>query len=221
MSYKRLIGIFEDHLQVNPTVSSSALYLMGLYIKQSETVFQHFKPLLGSKGLFTKIHTLLTTKEAVLKEQMKKMEGTNYGHPITGYFDHVFSFLNTYLDKISASKEDVNLLFVLLRESGLDQKTLELIDKLDQDLYMSPKGLLSYLMLICDCANMKKQGGAYFSDNILSSSLISRYNQLLSENQCSAIKDWPANLGGGEQGAELLVLQTIRIYHLCFNQNVG
>ena len=194
---------------------------MGLYIKQSETVFQHFKPLLGSKGLFTKIQALLSTKESLLKEQMKKTEGTNYGYPITGYFDHVFSFLNSYLDKISASKEDVNLLFVLLRESGLDQKSFEFMDKLDQELYLSPKGLLSYLMFLCDCANLKKLGGTYFSENILSHSLISRYNSLLSESQCSIIKEWPANLGGGEQGAELLVLQTIRIYHLCFNQNVG
>lgn len=212
--------MFEDQLVTHPLVSLTALYNISLLIKQSEDMFQYFKASLASKGLFTKLASLFSGKGAGLKEQLVNLEGSNYGHPIIGYFDHVFTFLNTFLERISASKEDVSLFFVLLKESNLDQKIVEVFDLLDQELVLSPKGLLGYLIFMCDCATLKKAGGSFFLDAALSSSAIIRYSVLLSEAQFSAVRDWPSSLGGGEQGAELLVTQIVRTFQLCFNQNV-
>lgn len=213
--------MFDDHLPTSPLVSLVALYKVSLLIKQSEDMFQYFKSSLASRSLFTKIANIIAGKGAGLKEQMLKLESSNYGHQAVGYFDHIFSFLNTFLEKIAASKEDVSLFFVFMKESGLDQKIVDLFDQLDQERFVSPKGLLGYLMFICDCANLKKAGGTFFFDAALSSTTIARYSILLSEQQFIAVKEWPTALGGGEQGAELLVSQIVRIFHLCFNQNVG
>lgn len=213
--------MFEEHLASQPLVSLTALYNIGLLIKHSDDMFQYFKASIASKGLFTKFATLIAGKGATLKDQLLKLEGSNYSHPNVGYFDHIFTFLNTFLDRISASKEDVSLFFVLLKESGLDHRIVELVDSLDQDLYLSPKGLLSYLMFVCDCATLKRMGGEFFLEAVLSASAIARYTLLLGEAQFNAVREWPVAYGGGDQGAELLATQIIRIFQLCFNQNVA
>ena len=43
---------------------------------------------------------------------------------------------------------------------------------------------------------------------------------MLTEQQYLGIKEWPVSLGGGEQGADVLVSQVLRVFHLTFNQNV-
>lgn len=220
ISYKRLLPIFEENIQATPFLSVTALYKISLLIKQSEDMFQYFKASLASKSLFAKLAALVTSKGAGLREQLLKFESSNYGHPVVGYFDHIFTFLNTFLEKIAASKEDVSLFFVLLKESQLDQKIVEVFDFLDQELLLSPKGLLGFLIFVCDCATLKRSGGAFFLDAALSSAAFARYTVLLGESQFLAVKEWPPTLGGGEQGAELLVSQIARVFQLCFNQNV-
>lgn len=43
---------------------------------------------------------------------------------------------------------------------------------------------------------------------------------MLTEQQYSALRDWPTALGGGEQGADIMVSQILRILQLPFNPNV-
>jgi hypothetical protein len=103
-------------------------------------------------------------KEAELK--IKKLEGTNYGYPFSGLLDGLFTYLNSYLEKINNNKEDITLFFLLLKESGLDAKIVELLENLNPHFIVSPKGVLSFLLFICDAAHSKKFGAAIFAENI-------------------------------------------------------
>lgn len=220
MPHQKLIPLFDEHCKTFPVLAVAALYQASLLVSKSEELFQNLRQTLGQKSQIAKLTSLLSVKQGELSATLRRLEGVNYGYAQMGYFDQMFGLLSTWIEKISHSKEDTNLYFVHAKETGLEGKILDQLVILDKDLYLSPKGLLSYLMYLCDCASLKKTGGTFSIEQLFSTTNMKRLSSLLTEAQYLLIKDWPAVSGGGEQIADLIISYTVRLYQLPFNLGI-
>ena len=165
---KRLLSLFEESSSSNISITLCCLSQFSLLIHQSEDLFHFFRPHISTKSHFAKLLLILSYKEANVRSILRKMDGTNFGFPHQGMYDSVVYFLASYLERIGPAKEETSLFFLLMKETGLDVELQQLAGNIEKDLFLSPKGMHSYLLFLSDCANMKKLGGSHFAEDLLS-----------------------------------------------------
>ena len=165
---KRLTSLFEETCAANTGVALCCLGQISTLIHQSEDLFHFFRPTICTKSHFGKLLALLCLKEGQVKPLLRKIDGCNFGYSCQGLYDPIVFFLSSYLEKIGPNKEDTSLFFLLMKETGLDAELQQMGSLIEKDLYLSPKGMLSYFIFMCDCANMKRHGGGQFAEDLLS-----------------------------------------------------
>ena len=87
------------------------------------------------------------------KEDVKKVEGTNYGCPISGFYDYPIALLQRLIQKYTtdtkALKEDMISAFLsALAQSNMAETIVNIILTLGNQTDISPKGVVSLLTVI-------------------------------------------------------------------------
>lgn len=145
------------------------------------------------KGALRAVAELLAVPQSNKLEEMRKIEGSNYGiHPV-GMYDPAFLFLHRLL--VRAQKESPKRMEELLRgvrESKVQGRLAGVVVGLSSKVDLSPRGLISLLMVVYDVVS---EGiGDEFAEEGLLGALVG----LLGEEQVEALGEWPVGLGGGE-----------------------
>lgn len=128
-------------------------------------------------------------------EEMRKIEGSNYGIHAVGLYDPLFLFLHRLLLRLQRElpRKHEELLRAM-REAKLQVRVSALVVGLSSKTDLSPRGLISLLMLLYDLLST----GIWdeFADEGVLGALVG----LLREAQVEALVEWPVTLGGGEVG---------------------
>jgi len=87
------------------------------------------------------------------KEDVKKVEGTNYGCPLSGFYDLPISLLQRLIQKYTtdtkALKEDMITTFLAaLNQSNMAETIVNIVLTLANETDISPKGVISLLVVI-------------------------------------------------------------------------
>ena len=105
----------------------------------------------GDKLFFKTIAEFLSHSQTNKLEEMRKIEGSNYGiHPV-GLYDPAFLFLHRLLVRLQ--KENPKRLedaVRAMREQKLQVKISQMVCGLSSKTDLSPRGLISLLMLLYD-----------------------------------------------------------------------
>lgn len=209
---------FDKNINDHPYISVICLNTIGIYIAQSEEVYYQLKKQLSSKSFIKKVGILFSTNLDKMTE-VKKLDGSCYNFPQNGYYDGIFTYMNAFFGRQSRSREDLPVLFLTLKELNFNDKLINIIKNLSQKSEISPKGFLSYLMLICDFAYAAKYGST-LGQELFKEDNVKNLVALLNESQFNALSEWPMSSGGGPLGNELLITQIIRILQIPFSSNI-
>lgn len=136
---------------------------------------------------------LISNSQSNKLEEMRKIEGSNYGVHLLGLYDSPFLFLHRLLLRLQKdSPKKGEELLRGLQKSKLPGRISQLVCGLSSKTDLSPRGLISLLMLLYDL--MSTSINDEFADESFLQGLIS----LLTEEQVSSLEEWPVSLGGGE-----------------------
>ena len=125
-------------------------------------------------------YALMHLARSNLSKHVVEIEGTNYCCVSVGFFDGIFNYFNSVLDKIKNSKEELSLFHHMFRETKLDVLTIDLLNTLGPETQLNPKGLLLFLMFVCDCAYSRKYG-SMMHNSLTSEQNILTLKKLLSD----------------------------------------
>ena len=83
-------------------------------------------------------------------EEVKKLEGCDFGCPVYGFLDGLFIFLQKIVSKAIKEQKKIGGLLKRMEESGLNDLILQQLAGLNQKSDISPKGFIALLTLIHD-----------------------------------------------------------------------
>ena len=158
-------------------------------------------------------------------EEVRKIEGSGYCCPTTGFFDGLFNFLQKSLiyvklrmfifykiSQLKSTKDTkrLNNLLINCEESGLADSTIQMLINLNQKSDISPKGLISLLSFLHDAIHVEFNS---FGKKLFQENSIRLLSGLMKEAQLLAIQEWPLTYGGGLSCVHLVVAQVLRIFN--------
>lgn len=154
-------------------------------------------------------------------DEMRRVEGSNYGTPVQMYLDVVISFLQKLLyrchkeGQVISKTQNMKTIFKALEDVKLDNSLIDVITYLGQKNFeLSPKGLLSYITLVHEAVNLGFASLArkFFKNvNHISQSTLQIVCSLMKENQLQQIQEYPSVSGGGSACVYRLILQMQRL----------
>jgi len=83
-------------------------------------------------------------------EEIRNIEGSNFGCPVYGFNDGVINFLQRLLFRYHKEHRKLSELFSLFEQSGIDNAIINLLITLNSKSEVSPKGFVSCLILVHD-----------------------------------------------------------------------
>lgn len=111
---------------------------------------------------------------------------------MVGLYDSTFLFLHRLLSKLQKEQpRKADDVLKHLRDSKVHLKVQQLIGGLSSKSDLSPRGLISLLMLLYDLVS----GG--IGDEFAEENFLQALIGLLSEDQVASLEEWPTSLGGG------------------------
>jgi len=123
-------------------------------------------------------------------DEIRKIEGSGFGCPIYGFNDGIINFLSRLFFRYHKEHKKLSDLFKLFEDSGLDVSILNLLIQLNSKSDISPRGFVSFLILIHDTIISEFNS---FTKNVFSEKILRVLCGLLKESQLFAIKEWPLN----------------------------
>ena len=132
---------------------------------------------------------------------MRKIEGSGFGCPIYGFNDGVINFLQRLICRYHKEHKKLIDLFKLCEDSQLDASIINLLLNLNPKSDISPKGFVSFLILIHDLIFSEYLS---FSTKIFQEKVLRILCGLLKEAQLQVLNEWPASQGGGMMCVHLI-----------------
>jgi fused len=147
----------------------------------------------GDSSYYRALAELVSNPHINKLEEMRKIEGSNYGVHLVGLYDPAFLFLHRLLLRLQRENpkkgEDV---LRRVRESKMPARISQLLVNLSSKSDLSPRGLISLLMLLYDLLS------ASICDEFADEAFLQALIGLLGEEQVGSLEEWPVGLGGGE-----------------------
>ncbi len=118
-----LLEQFERNILINPIISIIVLNLLaeilqGENISAVSTIVQRFETINSFKLLNDLVNG--TSKKINKIEEIRKIEGSDFGCPIYGFNDSIINFLSRLFFRYHKDHKKLSDLFRLFEESGLD-----------------------------------------------------------------------------------------------------
>jgi len=138
------------------------------------------------------------------RSDMRKIDGTNFGCPYLGYFDHPIAMLQRLLTKYSQdlkqNKPVKGDLFQALNQNNICDSTMAFLVNLSSKTELSPKGFISLMNFVYDAIGNNLAGFLQkFFKNCLK-----LFCSFLREDQLLSVQEWPQYSGGGSNAATLI-----------------
>lgn len=152
------------------------------------------------------------------KDDIKKVDGTNFGCPIVGFYDYPLILLERlYARHMSdaASKTAIKSEFsASLDKINIADTIVSFVLNLNNRTDVSPRGLIPLLGFIHECVykDIKNVMQKIFKNCIRVLCSLIREDQLLS------IQEWPEICGGGSTAVNLIASQILRTFNLPFTR---
>jgi len=159
------------------------------------------------------LNALLSDKKKNKQEEVRKLEGSNFGCPSFGFNDGIILFLQRLLFRSYQQNRSIKEQFVLFEKSGILDSIVTLIRTLGPLSDLSPKGFLSLLVIVYDTilSDFLELFKLVYQEQVLSAIC-----GLIKESQWLALKEWPLCYGGGSDCVSLITVQLIRLFNLPF-----
>lgn len=104
---------------------------------------------------FKVLSDFLSNHQANKLEEMRKLEGSNYGLHFIGLYDPAFLFIHRFLVRLHKENSSKHEAFVrLIKDNKIQTKISQIVCNLSSKTDLSPRGLISLLMLLYDLLNI-------------------------------------------------------------------
>ncbi|EGR33161.1 protein kinase domain protein [Ichthyophthirius multifiliis] len=211
-----LLDNIEKNLHNNPIISVISINLLAEMLQNdnfySQAIIQKFQSINSYKIL---IELLNPSRKINKMEEIRHIEGSGFGCPVYGFNDCIIYFLQRLLFRYHKEHRKLQELFILFEQSGLDLQILNILLNLNQKSDISPKGFVSFLILVHDIIFSDFFS---FSQKIFQEKTLRIMCEILKENQLKALNEWPNSNGGGMMCVHLITAQLLRIFNLPFTQ---
>ena len=155
------------------------------------------------------------------KDDIKKVDGTNFGCPIIGFFDYPLILLERlyarHISESSRSKSSKSEFSASLDKINIADTIVSFILNLSNRTDVSPRGIIPLLGFIHECIykDIKNVMQKIFKN------CIRVLCSLIREDQFLSIQEWPEICGGGTTAVNLIASQILRTFNLPFTkQNI-
>lgn len=148
------------------------------------------------------------------RDDVKKVDGTNYGCPVIGFYDFPLVFLERLNSKHIAddgkSDHDFNK---SLNSINIADTMVAFILNMNIKTDISPRGIIALLGFVHESINkdIKNVMQKVFKN------CIKHLCSLIREDQLLAIQEWPKASGGDVQAVNLIAAQILRMLNLPFS----
>ena len=156
-----------------------------------------------------------------VKDDMKKVEGTNFGCPYLGFCDQPIALLQRLLSKNmkeihqNQERSTNDFVFAMMSANAADV-VAQLLNNLSSKTDISPRGLISLLTFIHDAILNEYK---HIIQKVVQACAKTLYS-LIRESQLLSIQEWPASAGGGASAVNLIAAQVLRIFNLPYSMVV-
>jgi len=211
--------LFEDNCTSNDpkvlvSVIASGLLaeMIGFDDKTAKFILSKFTGTAGASSL-TKLVTLIDINSTANRNEMRFLQGTNFGSPYSGFYDQPLNLLNKIQSKHMEQFPDVLQKDLLQGQNGsLGDIIMAFLLNLSSKTEMSPKGFVSLMSFVHDAINSDNKP---FMQKIFKNCL-KLLCSLVRENQLLAIQEWPTSSGGGNPAACFITTHILRIFNIPF-----
>lgn len=210
-----IMETYDKYISTHPYVSIIAINLLAELIQTESQISSPILARFQTLQSFTLLSELLNNQNKKINkvEEIRKIEGSCFGMPFSGFNDGIINFLQRMLYRYHKDKKQLADLFKLFQDSGIDQSIIHLLVNLGPKSDISPRGFVSLLIFIHDSIFSEFRT---FALQIYQDRVLRCLCQLLKEAQLQAITEWPASYGGGPMCVNLITAQLIRIINLPF-----
>ena len=209
--------LFEENIVTEPLVSTYSAGLLHEIMqkggsKNTEFILKRYSDV----NKISLIQQLLDINKK--KDDIKKVDGTNFGWPIMGFYDYPLILLERLFAKnisdASKSADQKNDFANSLNTINIADTVVSFILNLNTKTDVSPRGLIPLLGFIHECIykDVKNVMQKIFKNCIKVLWTLIREDQLLS------IQEWPDICGGGSSAVNLIASQILRIFNLPFTR---
>ncbi|KAL4452973.1 hypothetical protein ABPG73_012917 [Tetrahymena malaccensis] len=209
-----ILDNLEKNVWNHPIVAIISINLLAEILQNdsalSVAIIQKFQNV-NSYKLLTEL--LNPTKKVNKIEEIRNIEGSGFGCPVYGFNDGIINFLQRLLFRYHREHRKLSELFALFEQSGIDNSILNILTTLNSKSDISPKGFVSFLILIHDTII---SDFVQFSNKIFQEKVLLILCELLKESQLKALNEWPSSYGGGMMCVHLITAQLLRIFNLPF-----
>jgi fused len=208
--------IFEDNIVNEPLVATYAAgVLHEIMIKTKSSNGDFIIKRYSNVNKLSLIQQLLDINNK--KDDIKKVDGTNFGCPTIGFYDYPLILLERILAKhISkkSSSDKANEFFKSLNTINIADTVVSFVLNLGTRTDVSPRGLISVLgfvheLIYKDVKNVMQK---------IFKNCIRVLCSLIKEDQLLSIQEWPEICGGGTAAVNLMASQILRIFFLPFTK---
>ena len=209
--------IFEDNIVNEPLVSTYASGALHEIMQRggssnTEFIIKRY----ANVNKLSLIQQLLDINKK--KDDIKKVDGTNFGCPTIGFYDYPLIFLERlhakHISESSKSSDKTNEFSTALNTINIADSIVSFILNLGTRTDVSPRGLIPLLGFTHECIykDIKNVMQKIFKNCIRVLCSLIREDQLLS------IQEWPENCGGGPSAVNLIASQILRTFNLPFTR---
>lgn len=212
-----VIEIFEDNIVNEPLVATYACgALYEIMQKGGSSNAELIVKRYSNVNKLSLIQQLLDINKK--KDDIKKVDGTNFGCPTIGFYDYPLILLERLYAKFviesSRTSDRNNEFSTALNTINIADTVVSFILNLGTKTDVSPRGLVLLLGFIHECIHkdIKNVMQKIFKNCIRVLCSLIREDQLLS------IQEWPNICGGGSSAVNLIASQILRTFNLPFTR---
>ena len=209
--------IFEDNIVNEPLVATYATGVLHEIMQKtdqsnSEFIIKRYSHV----NKLSLIQQLLDINKK--KDDIKKVDGTNFGCPTIGFYDYPLILLERILAKYvlsqGSSLDPNSEFFRSLSTINIADTIMSFILNLGTRTDVSPRGIIPFMGFIHECIHkdVKNVMQKVFKNCIKVMCSLIREDQLLS------IQEWPEIYGGGASAVNLIASQVLRTFNLPFTR---
>lgn len=152
------------------------------------------------------------TKYITKQDEIKKIEGSNFGCPVFGFHDGPVLLLSKLWGKsMSYEFTNPNDFYLQLRSHKIIESLFFLLRGVNNKGDLSPRGVISLLTLLHD---LIVQDSNNLMKLLFADGTYKVIAQFLQETLIKSIIEWPEIYGGGNNIAGIIVAQVIRILNV-------
>ena len=120
---------------------------------------------------FKTIVELFNNKKIIKNDEIRKIEGSQFGCPLYGWCDHIINFLQRLLFRYHKEHKKMSDLFKILEDTQIDNCLIQIILSLGQKSDISPRGMVYLLILIHDTiySDFKSFSQKFYKEQVITS----------------------------------------------------